>query len=243
MMPSAHPIIVSLPKSATIYFQRSFEQTLALKHYPITSGFDIDEEALRGLMDRPCGFGGDHLRATKSNLHSLAKAGIKRIAVMVRDPRDALVSLWHHLDREDIKSQPWLIGALAERGINPDYFRLAPEEQLAEQIEHTFPHYQRWLGEWAQALDAPSPFAFHLRRYEDFVQDPAGALRRAYRFFGYDAEPVLPNVRSEQGSVDTFTHYRRGVVGSHRDEVPANLISRLTALIDPGLFERFNWAL
>lgn len=186
---------------------------------------------------------GDHFRATEDNLRRLAEVGIRRIAVMVRDPRDALVSLWHHLEREDVKSQPWLIDALAERGINRDYFILSPEQQLAEHIEYTFPHYQRWLREWARALDVPSPFAFHLRRYEDFVQDPAEALRRMYRFFGYDAEPVLPNVRGDQTSIDTFTHFRRGVVGSHRDELPAELRSRLNALIDPTLFGRFGWAL
>lgn len=169
--PCDHPIIVSLPKSATIYFQRSFELTLALAHCPITSGFDIEEEALRRFMEQPRAMAGDHFRATEDNLRRLAEVGIRRIAVMVRDPRDALVSLWHHLEREDVKSQPWLIDALAERGINRDYFILSPEQQLAEHIEYTFPHYQRWLREWARALDVPSPFAFHLRRYEDFVQD------------------------------------------------------------------------
>lgn len=240
-------MVISLPKSATIYCQRSFELTLSLAHCRITSGFDIDEEALHRFMEQPMAVASDHTRATDRNLRLVAEAGIRRIAIMVRDPRDAMVSLWHHLEREDMKSQPWLIDALAERGISREYFRLPPERKLAEHIKHTFPHYQRWLAEWGQALDAPSPFEFHLRRYEDFAQDPARSLRQMHRFFGYDNEPILPDLKGTpaqlSAGIDMSTHFRRGIVGSHRDELPAHLRSRLNALADPRLFERFGWVI
>jgi hypothetical protein len=67
-----------------------------------------------------------------------------------------------------------------------------------------------------------------------------------FRFFGHDVEPVLPakEGKSEHllAGIHLMSHYRRGVVGSHRDEVPPDLLCRLNAIVDRPLFERYGWA-
>jgi hypothetical protein len=94
-------------------------------------------------------------------------------------------------------------------------------------------------------MDRNLPFVFHISRYEDFVQDPSASLREIYRFFGYDVEPILPPRQGPAGQlsadIHTFTHFRRGVVGSHRDEMPTHLLERMNALIDHRMFNRFGW--
>ena len=245
--------IICLPKSAQVYFQRSIEATLSAVKWPLSYPSanvkaEIIAEAISRYTEQPCALAGDHIPASEHNLRMLAAAGIERIALLVRDPRDALVSWWHHLERDDIKGEAWIAARLSSSGLMSEgYCGLSLEERLADLIEHMFPAMQEWLTGWGSAMERDSPFSFHVSRFEDFVRDPAQSLRNMCRFFGHDVEPVLPEREgpAEQFSagIHTFTHFRRGVAGSHRDEVPAHLLPRLSALTDRSVFERYGWSL
>lgn len=246
-----HLVVVSLPKSATVYFQRSIENTLSAVHCRITVPAgnirdDVIAKELFQFVEQSCAMAGDHVPASERNLRLLAAAGIERIALMVRDPRDAVVSWWRHLERDDIKGVPWIAAHLASCGLMSNgYYDLLADEKLADLIEHMFPAMQEWLNDWTMAMGRSLPFLFHVTRYEDFVKDPASILSEVYRFFGYDVKPILPQREGAMGQlsagIHTFTHFRRGVVGSHQDEIPPRLLPRLRALTDPAVFERFGW--
>jgi hypothetical protein len=246
-----HLVVVSLPKSATVYVQRSVEATLSAVHCRITcpSGNIRDDIIAKDLFDfvaRPLAMAGDHVPASARNLHLLAAAGIDRIVLMVRDPRDALVSWWRHLERGDKRGVAWEAAHYAACGLmSAGYYGLTPEEKLADLVEHMFPAMQEWLAGWAAAIEHDRRFTCHVSRYEDFVRDQAASLRAIYRFFGHAEEPVLParegTAELLSAGIHTFTHFRRGVVGSHRDEIPAHLLARLNALVDYRVFDRFGW--
>jgi hypothetical protein len=248
-----HLTVISLPKSATVYFLRSIEATLAAAHCRITcpSGNirdDILAKDLFAYVGRSCAMAGDHAPASERNLRLLAAAGIKRVVIMVRDPRDALVSWWRHLERPDIRGAAWEAAHYASCGLMSEgYYGLTPEQKLADLVEHMFPAMQEWLNGWAAAMEHSPEFTFHVSRYEDFVQDPRKSLTEVYRFFGHDVEPVVPQREGASenllAGIHTFTHFRRGVVGSHRDEVPAHLLARLNVRVDRALFARFGWSL
>src|SRR5205085_6127500 len=107
-----HLVIISLPTSATVYCLRSIEATLSAVHCPITCPFgnirdDIIARDLFHFVEQPCAMACEHIPANRRNLRLLAAAGIRRIVVMVRDPRDAVVSWWRHLERTDIKGVAW----------------------------------------------------------------------------------------------------------------------------------------
>jgi hypothetical protein len=244
-------VVISLPKSATVYVQRSVEATLSAAHCRITcpSGNIRDDIIAKELFDfvaRPLAMAGDHVPASARNLNLLAAAGIDRVVLMVRDPRDALVSWWRHLERADKLGVAWEAAHYASCGLmSPGYYELTPSGKIADLIEHMFPAMQEWLAGWANAIDSDERFSFHVSRYEDFVRDQIGGLRAIYGFFGYGQEPILPprEGAAEQLSagIHTFTHFRRGIVGSHRDEVPADLLARLNAMVDYRVFDRFGW--
>ena len=62
-------------------------------------------------------------------------------------------------------------------------------------------------------------------------------------FFGHDCAPVLPGKDGEvDAGINLATHYRRGQVGSHRDEAPPHLVARFKQRLDRALAERFGWA-
>lgn len=249
-----HPLVIfSLPKSASTYFRRSIEAALSTSEQRINAPWtaikaDVIAEQARLLAAQPCGLTGGHIRATRRNIRCLEEAGIKRIAILVRDPRDALVSWWRHLERPDIRDALTTGHHLSSMGLmSPRYYELTVEERLADLIEHMFPAMQEWLADWARAMAEEPRFLFHVTRYEDFIGDPKGHLRGVLRFFGHDAEPVMLGPRKDGApeqvlaGIDLFTHFRRGVVGSHRDEVAAPLLKRMNGLVDHSLFARYAW--
>lgn len=63
------------------------------------------------------------------------------------------------------------------------------------------------------------------------------------RFFGHEVEPILPQVDRQAAGIDAKTHFRRGVVGTFREEAPGEVVELLNAGLDPALAERFGWPL
>src|SRR5258708_6652806 len=77
-----HLMVISLPKSATVYFQRSIEATLSAVHCRITCPAgnirdDIIAKDLFRFVEQPCAMAGDHVPASERNLRLLAAAGIQ----------------------------------------------------------------------------------------------------------------------------------------------------------------------
>jgi Sulfotransferase domain len=245
--------VISLPKSATVYVLRSIETTLSAVHHRVTcpSGNIRDDIIAKNLFEfarQRCAVAGDHAPATERNLHLLAAAGIERIVLMVRDPRDALVSWWRHLERADKRNAAWEAAHYASSGLmSAGYHDLTAEEKLADLTEKMFPAMQEWLAGWVVVIDQDPRFTIHVVRYEDFVENQRTILRGMYRFFGYDIEPTLPPREGPaqllSAGIHTFTHFRRGVVGSHQDEMPTHLRERMHELIDSRVFDRFGWPL
>ena len=62
-------------------------------------------------------------------------------------------------------------------------------------------------------------------------------------FFGYDIDPVLPVVDdTRDAGIHAATHFRRGQVGSYRDEAPPELVKLLDQRLDRRLAARMGWA-
>jgi hypothetical protein len=172
---------------------------------------------------------------------------IERVALMIRDPRDALVSWWRHLERDDVRNNPALVAHCYACGLmSKNYYSMEPYDRLGDLVNFMFPAMQTWLADWAKFARQNANIRIHIIRYEDFVQDSVLALRGLYRFFGYDTEPVMPQkegpVEQMSAGIHLSTHFRRGVTGSHRDEIPDYLQERLNQSMDVDVFKHFGWA-
>ena len=186
--------------------------------------------------------GGEHLPPTPYNLRLFEFAGIEKITLLVRDPRDALISWWRHLERPDIKSKEWHAASLVASGFQSEnYYQLNEVSKLADLIKLMYPAMQSWLLQWADVRQNDSRFSFYVFRFEDMVADPEDAFRKLFGFFGHDVTPVLPPKRTDDEYIDVSTHFRRGVVGSFRDEGPDSLMASLQDQFDPRLTEYFGW--
>ena len=132
----------------------------------------IIPERLVEFAARPRAVGGQHLPPTSYNLRLLDSVGIKRIALLFRDPRDALISWWRHLERADIKEVPW-ISVYFAAGLNSrNYYELSSHDKLVDLINQMYPAMQRWMGAWLEVVDKPSPFRFIIVRMKHSPQTP-----------------------------------------------------------------------
>jgi hypothetical protein len=185
--PVFHLIIPGLPKSANVFIQRTMQLTLGCTFVRFVSS----EPSRNILPDKFDEFfalrravGGEHFPPNEHNLRLLAARDVRKIAVLVRDPRDAVISWWRHLERSDIK---------ARHRSEPSYFYdLSPEEKLRDLIVRRLPDYQTRVATWLDVADTSPTLECYINRFETFAADQRGALRTMLAFFGHISIPSFP---------------------------------------------------
>jgi hypothetical protein len=180
---------------------------------------------------------------------SREKLAGKKVILLVRDPRDVIVSYYHHKSRREPLRDFWWF----QRKRKETHSRF--QGTLAEFLEQDiggFDTLLRYYAIWEKARHAPG--AFLLLRYEDMQTDPAGQLRRVLDFIGLsritDAEvkeaveyasfrnmqkieagEEVKSFKLKAGDVNDPNSYkvRRGKVGGFRDELTPEQVARLDA--------------
>lgn len=187
-------------------------------------------------------------RAVRRRLPDLVRR--KRLLLLVRDPRDTIVSWYHHHAR---RSTP---RTRARLGLPVDMSRV----DLADFVTHPgygLPSVVDFLARWT-ALARAHPDAC-LLRYEDLRTRTVAELDRVVRFLGLSAgredleaavafasfESLREKERSgffrteklqaRDPSDPASFKVRRGKVGGYRDELPAELVARLDRLVEERL--------
>lgn len=157
--------------------------------------------------------------------HALSDADVPVGAVyLIRDGRDSLVSYTHFL--------------LAREGVDPDPGRV--QERMADLVEG-HPGFGSWsehVTTWT-ARSAPTL----LVRFEDLVADPVSISRKAAAELGFELPPMNGNPQPPDfdrlRALNPVLH-RRGIVGSHRTEMPAEIEARFWELHGECM-ERFGY--
>jgi hypothetical protein len=173
----------------------------------------------------------------------------KKVILLVRDPRDVIVSYYHHKSRREPLRDFWWF----QKKRKATHSRF--EGTLADFLEQDiggFDTLLRYYAIWEK--ERATPGAFLLLRYEDMQADPAGQLRRVLDFIGLsqitDAEvkeaveyasfhnmrkieagEEVKSFKLKAGDVNDPNSYkvRRGKVGGYRDELRPEQIARLDA--------------
>jgi hypothetical protein len=169
----------------------------------------------------------------------------QRVVLLVRDPRDAVVSLYHH----KTSRRGAYDGTLAE-------FLDEPVGSVASLLA--------FYDAWAASLDVPA--ATLVVRYEDLHAEPHEQLRRVLAFAGVTgasdatveaaveygsfanmrrmeeagsvaSEKLRPVRAGDPGSYKT----RRGTVGGHREELTPEQIAHLDRLVAASQASRFGY--
>ena len=220
-------VLASMPKAAseTIWHRLATGLGLAQGHvslglFPHCRLLPCRLESGAGVMAK------EHVRPAPFNLAALQAAGIDRVLVHVRDPRQALLS-WAHFVRDDVSRR--LNGPLWRTTVPPVSVLEGPMAALIDWcIDHYLPHLVAFIDGWAAVRDqADAPVRVEILTFEAFLADPAAYLRRALAFWGIDAGSF--DVEAEAGDI----HRRRGALDEWRTVFSPAQVDRATRALSP----------
>lgn len=181
-----------------------------------------------------------------------------RVLLLVRDPRDTVVSFFHHTGSRGIRGTR----ARDVRDVRPRNVPLPEDMELSEFIRSESLGVRAIVSYLNQAIAQAesNQTSFEVLFYEDMLADAAGQLEKLLGFFGVreiDESAIrraverasLTNLqgrerqrRARQGrditNLSAF-RFRRGEAGSHMDELTADDVLYLDRVIDTHLHPRF----
>jgi hypothetical protein len=171
-----------------------------------------------------------HLAPRADSAGRLKRAGINKLIVHVRDPRQSILSFVHHLDL--YPDHLVAVKRVAEKA--------APDGDMAAKTEAVLGEYDKsvkWIEGW---VGLSSEFEILFSTFEDFVTDRAAFVDRYLAFYGGPTEYFDRDAALTDHS-GTDYHFRSGKVDEWREVLPAHLAKTLTDRLPEPLMERFNW--
>jgi hypothetical protein len=168
-----------------------------------------------------------HLTPDAVNVARLKRAGLK-VIVHVRDPRQTLLSMIHH-----ISAYPDDFPRLSRSGFT--------DLEASEQASGFFEYYIScicWIQGW---LDAASELDILFSSFEDFVRDRAAFTERYVAFYGgYREHFSWEDATRQQPNTDY--HFRAGLTDEWRGVFSLHIAERLNSCLPAPMRDRFGWA-
>ncbi len=168
-----------------------------------------------------------HLIPSTEKVAQIKRAGINKMIVHVRDPRQALVSIVHHLDRY------------------PDQMpgtrrRVAQGRTVSERAQHAMKSYQdsiRWISGWA---DAEDEIEILFSTHEQFVQDRDAFIDRYLDFYGADRKYFShKDAIGQHAGIDY--HFRSGSTDEWQHVLEPAFADQISAMLPERLKAKFGW--
>jgi hypothetical protein len=152
-----------------------------------------------------------HIGANPINL-LLLKKFCPRMVLLLRDPRQALLSLVHYmkheLDKGDAHSRVWIAPAPT-----PDLLHGSLSEAIDWHVAHQLPNLLEWMEHWlAHAESGKSP-AVLVTQYQDLRENIQTVVERILDFYQI---PILAYTPKHVPK-DSSTHFRKGDVEEWRE--------------------------
>lgn len=176
-----------------------------------------------------------HASATYHNLRAFADAGVRRLTVLVRDPRDSTVSWTYHLRALDASMRHF--NSFIQH-LPPDYYDWPHAEQLAFQVRTFLPSAVNWIESWLDAAAGDSPIEMQIVYFDELRRDFARCFARVFAFHAigaYDLSRIQPPARGVR-------HYRKGEHDAWRSEFSESDRAMAESLIGERLRTAFDRA-
>lgn len=211
MFESPGIVISTLPKSGTMYINARLQDILQERYQPVMAkagrwpNICIHEPSIRYMAQNGAQFTVGHIPATEVNLADMKLFGLERIAVHVRDPRQAILSWTHWIDRS-FKERELLPH---ETPSLPDYFESPFETRLSWQIVNQLPHLSSFLESWIQVAQSESPpVKVKLTRFTQMKHDPRTFFDELLCFFKVQNYTIPESVKLGHSKAE---HFRKGL--------------------------------
>lgn len=220
-------VVVTQPKSASIPIANIFTSGFNLPSFAYSL---VNIEVIRSWATDYAQGGAcyvTHLEPSWQNIQRLEQAGIDKVIVHVRDPRQSLLSAIHHVSRYE-ENRPALL--------RDDFSQWSTSAQISELLE-IYVRRIRWLQDW---LDAETRLRIMFSTFEDFARDRAAFVERYIDFYGVSRVHFsMEDVARSEMQVDQ--HYRAGRIDEWRSIFPPREATWLSACLPAAMKERFGW--
>jgi hypothetical protein len=235
--PARRVLLNTLPKSGSVFLFRTLSEGLGLPRMHLGNTYSlVDQISLAQIARFAAGsfVSQNHLAPSPENLQLLEHFGCS-VVLHVRDPRQAMVSWVHHLDRlchDDDSEILLLFTPRTPRG----YFTWDLVRKLDWQIANHLPQSVDWLGRWI-AIHDQRRLPVILTTYEELCCDIGALCRRICDFSGIRHEDFrLVDIPK---TIDN--HFRLGDDSEWRRLCSPDQVERASALLPPALADRFGW--
>ena len=230
-------IISTLPKSASESIWNKLTQGLGLAQCYLSLGLFPDcclvpsrvKEAAKGGVAVK-----EHIGPTPHNIATLRNAGIDRLIVHHRDPRQATLS-WAHFARDDVSKR--IMGPLWRKIVPPAAALSGDMAGLMDWcIDRYLPHQIAFLAKWREvAAQADPPLSVLFMSFESFLRAPEDYFARALEFYGIEQSAFQAEADAE------VVHLRKGETDEWRGVFTEAQRERAWALIPPDMAQDFGW--
>ncbi len=205
-----------------VYARPGILEEMRTGYYPEHADFfsmgDFDVQLLRSAVLRRYARRGQllgtHMAGSYFNRRALVDAGISRVSVLMRDPRDCTVSFTHHIDRAgpDLRNYHSVY-----QYVPRDYFEWSHARKLAFQVRTFLPRAVQWVESWLGAFAEDEPgLKIQLLFFDDLRRDAAQFMEGLLAFHAVEA--VNPGALPKASEM---AHFRKGEHGQWKDEFAA----------------------
>lgn len=169
-----------------------------------------------------------HLAPTPSNIRSLRHAGIGKVIVHMRDPRQALLSAIHHI--ETYPDQVVLLRRAADGEVSVT--------DRARNMIGFFENTICWIAGWIKAAEHINIL---FSTFEELVRDQGRLVERYIDFFGREHASKFNYKKALMRDPGKDYHFRKGETDEWRTVFTHEFADELSARIPQYLKEKFEW--
>jgi len=230
-------LMTAMPKSASESLSNIFSEGLGLAQSHVSIGLfprcclvpsRVQDFAAGGVIAK------EHIRPERYNLDMLQSAGIDKVLVHLRDPRQALLS-WAHFVRDDV----------SQRMLAPIWRKIVPparilERDLAHVVDWCIERYLPLLVDFADGWyrvqqDRHSVCQVCCLSFETFVTDRERYLADALSLYGLDIDAM-----QEFDEAETL-HWRQGRTDEWQHVLDREQRRKATTALPSELAAHFRW--
>jgi hypothetical protein len=244
-------LMVALPKSGSIFLQRALRRTLRVPvHHIASAGMSgaTFRHADLCRFERGNVVCREHLQPRAFTLKVLAKHGVRRAVLHVRDPRAAIVSWTRHMDRVLASRGLRSVELSCELPIPEDYGAWSFEQRLGWQVAHKLPSFVRWIEDWLRLVEISRDVEILVTDYAELCVDAGQLVRRILDFNGIEYCPdwiEIPSTRYGKNNIFSILEpcrYGDARTPDWMARMAPETLAAADALVPVRLRERFGWA-
>jgi tetratricopeptide (TPR) repeat protein len=217
----------------------------------LVEGYTHDAVIIAQRVERFLSKGGishTHLFPRKESLIVLDCSGLDRLIVHVRDPRQAIVSMFYWLNELKARAHDPGISRfdypLLLAGLPKGFFDWPEQERLEAYIELEMPRVVQWLEGWAQASEDKWRFQIKFTRFEDFKADINSFFVSIVDFLGIERQELKGEpYQSRPGENGRTGEHalRKSLIDEWRTVLSPSQKERVHQIIPRPLLERFGY--